>query len=81
MVFLIQNTQNRDAMAVQLKLDELIIAVKEARNETVEIENLDEAALEDKRNEMIDLAEHAEQDVSEMKEIAKEEKASGEDEA
>ena len=35
MVFLIQNTQNRDAKAMQLKLDELIRAVSKARNELV----------------------------------------------
>ena len=40
MVFLIQNTQNRDAKAVHLKLDELIRAVKGARNQLVDLENL-----------------------------------------
>jgi low affinity Fe/Cu permease len=40
MVFLIQNTQNRDAKAVHLKLDELIRAVKPARNELVDLESL-----------------------------------------
>lgn len=40
MVFLIQNTQNRDTEALRLKLDELILATKEARNEFVEIEDL-----------------------------------------
>jgi low affinity Fe/Cu permease len=35
MVFLIQNTQNRDAKATQLKLDELIRAVADARNEFI----------------------------------------------
>ena len=39
MVFLIQNTQNRDARAIHLKLDELIRAVKDARNEVVDIED------------------------------------------
>ena len=38
MVFLIQNTQNRDAKAVHLKLDELIRAIKNARNELVDLE-------------------------------------------
>jgi low affinity Fe/Cu permease len=39
MVFLIQNTQNRDAKAIQLKLDELIRALKGARNQLVDVEN------------------------------------------
>ena len=38
-VFLIQNTQNRDAQAIHLKLDELIRAVKGARNSLVDLEN------------------------------------------
>src|SRR5437773_3471716 len=40
MVFVIQNTQNRDSQVVQLKLDELIRAVQEARNELVDMEDL-----------------------------------------
>jgi low affinity Fe/Cu permease len=40
MVFLIQNTQNRDAKAQHLKLDELIRAVKGARNQLVDLEEL-----------------------------------------
>src|SRR5438270_11633886 len=40
MVFLIQNTQNRDAKAVHLKLDEIIRAIKGARNELVDLETL-----------------------------------------
>jgi low affinity Fe/Cu permease len=39
-VFLIQNTQNRDAAAVQAKLDEILIAIGRARTEMVGIENL-----------------------------------------
>jgi low affinity Fe/Cu permease len=46
MVFLIQNTQNRDAKAMHLKLDELIRAVKDARNELVDLENLSDEELE-----------------------------------
>jgi low affinity Fe/Cu permease len=45
MVFLIQNTQNRDAKAVHLKLDEMIRAVKGARNELVDLENLSDEEL------------------------------------
>ena len=42
MVFLLQNSQNRDSEAVQLKLDELIRALEGARNSMVAIEQLDE---------------------------------------
>lgn len=43
MVFLIQNTQNRDSKAVQLKLDELIRATKGARTHIIELESLSDA--------------------------------------
>ena len=45
MVFLIQNTQNRDAKAVHLKLDEIIRALKKARNELVDLEELSDEEL------------------------------------
>jgi low affinity Fe/Cu permease len=45
MVFLIQNTQNRDATAMHLKLDELIRAIREARNELVDLEDLSDEEL------------------------------------
>jgi low affinity Fe/Cu permease len=45
MVFLIQNTQNRDALAIHLKLDELIRALKGARNQLVDIEELSDEEL------------------------------------
>ena len=47
MVFLIQNTQNRDAKAVHLKLDELIRALGGARNQMVDLERLSDAAEEE----------------------------------
>ena len=46
MVFLIQNTQNRDAIQIQLKLDELIRALKGARNRLVDLEELSDEELE-----------------------------------
>jgi low affinity Fe/Cu permease len=46
MVFLIQNTQNRDAKAIHLKLDELIKGVKGARTGMVNLEELSDAELE-----------------------------------
>jgi low affinity Fe/Cu permease len=45
MVFLIQNTQNRDAKAVHLKLDEIIRSIKGARNEMVDLEELSDEDL------------------------------------
>ena len=45
MVFLIQNTQNRDAKAMHLKLDEVIRALKKARNEMVDLEDLSDEEL------------------------------------
>src|SRR5438046_4158680 len=46
MVFLIQNTQNRDSLAIQLKLAELIIAVEGAHNKLADCEELSEEELE-----------------------------------
>jgi low affinity Fe/Cu permease len=45
MVFLIQNAQNRDGKAVQLKLDEIIRALKNARNELIDLETLSDEQL------------------------------------
>ncbi|PIZ61937.1 hypothetical protein COY16_05650 [Candidatus Roizmanbacteria bacterium CG_4_10_14_0_2_um_filter_39_13] len=42
MVFIIQNTQNRDARSIQLKLDELIRSTKSARNSLLYLENLED---------------------------------------
>jgi low affinity Fe/Cu permease len=47
MVFLIQNTQNRDAKAVHLKLDEIIRALQGARNELVDLEQLSDEDLKE----------------------------------
>jgi low affinity Fe/Cu permease len=45
-VFLIQNTQNRDARAIHLKLDELILHLKGPRNQLLNVEDLSDAELE-----------------------------------
>ncbi|MES2904355.1 MAG: low affinity iron permease family protein [Pseudomonadota bacterium] len=52
MVFLIQNAQNRDAAAIQAKLDEVIRAIDGARNEFIGIEHLTEGELEQIRGEI-----------------------------
>jgi low affinity Fe/Cu permease len=46
MVFLIQNTQNRDSQSLHLKLDELIRATKGAHNRLLDLEELDDEQLE-----------------------------------
>ncbi|OGK22175.1 hypothetical protein A2866_03390 [Candidatus Roizmanbacteria bacterium RIFCSPHIGHO2_01_FULL_39_8] len=58
MVFVIQNTQNRDGRAVQIKLDELIRAVRGARNELVDIEEISDEELEKLHQEFQKLHEH-----------------------
>ena len=59
MVFLIQNTQNRDAEAMHIKLDELIRAKEEAQNSLLDLENLDEDELDRIRSRYERLAEEA----------------------
>ena len=46
MVFLIQSTQNRDSEAMQVKLDEIIRAIGNAKNELLDLEELDEKELD-----------------------------------
>jgi low affinity Fe/Cu permease len=52
MVFVIQNTQNRDSKATQVKLDELIRAVGDARNKFIGLEDQDEAELQREKEEV-----------------------------
>ena len=59
MVFLIQNTQNRDAQAIHLKLDELLRATHAARNRLVDLENTTDAELQDLQDEFRKLREVA----------------------
>jgi len=59
MVFLIQNTQNRDSEAVHLKLDELIRALEGAHNALLDLEDLDDKDLDRIRATYADLAESA----------------------
>src|SRR6266487_2311115 len=64
MVFLIQNTQNRDAKAVHLKLDELIRSVKDARNELVDLEDLSDEELQKLEEQFRKMRKRAENDGS-----------------
>lgn len=72
MVFLIQNTQNRDALAVQLKLDELIYALKEADNELLDVEDEDDLTLEQRHEKMVHLADAAKKTAGDIRKLADE---------
>lgn len=61
MVFLIQNTQNRDTEALQLKIDELICAIKEANDKVLNLEELDDKELDEIRKGYLKKAETARQ--------------------
>jgi Low affinity iron permease len=63
MVFLIQNTQNRDSAAVHLKLDELIRTVNGAHNALLDLEELTEADLERLRSRYESLGRSAREDL------------------
>jgi low affinity Fe/Cu permease len=63
MVFLIQNTQNRDSVAMQIKLDELIRTDKAAHNALLDLEELTEKELELLRKKYEKLAENARRDL------------------
>lgn len=65
MVFLIQNTQNRDTEALQIKLDEIIRSIGGARNEVLDLEELDERQLDLIRKEYLELADHARRHLEE----------------
>ena len=67
MVFLIQNTQNRDSHAVQLKLDELIRAVEGAENALLDLEELDACELDVMRAKYMKMAEEARSKLEERK--------------
>ncbi|WP_118976347.1 low affinity iron permease family protein [Taibaiella koreensis] len=64
MVFLIQKTQNKDSKAIQLKLNELIAASKEASNRMVDIEDLDEKELDLLHQFYSHLAERSQKDIA-----------------
>ncbi len=67
MVFLIQNTQNRDSEAMQVKLDELIRAVEGAHNVLLDLEELEDTDLENIRANYERLAERAREQLQQGK--------------
>ncbi len=81
MVFIIQQSQNKDTMALQLKLNELIAASSKANNRLIDVEDLTDDELKQLKKFYCDLGELAEKDnnlfashsVEEAKEIQKEE--------
>jgi low affinity Fe/Cu permease len=75
MVFLIQNTQNRDAKAMHLKLDELIRAIEGARNRLVDLEKLSDEELKQLEEQFTRLRNKASERASEIDEIEEEKEA------
>lgn len=73
MVFLIQNTQNRDTVAIQLKLDEIIMALSHAHNELIDAEDLDEDELESAHERMKRLAEESRKELIRENRLGEEE--------
>jgi low affinity Fe/Cu permease len=74
MVFLIQNTQNRDSTAIHMKLDELIRASKGAHNALLDLEELEEKDLEKMREDYESLAQKARDSLHRRKEKISREK-------
>lgn len=72
MVFLIQNTQNRDTEALQIKLDELIFSLKDASNELLDLEELDEKELDQIRDRYEKMAEEAREKLKQKSDEKKE---------
>jgi low affinity Fe/Cu permease len=67
MVFLIQNTQNRDSYAIQLKLDELIRCAEGAHNSLLDIEEMTEEELIRLKSHYLTLAKHARENLRQGK--------------
>jgi low affinity Fe/Cu permease len=72
MVFLIQNTQNRDARAIHLKLDELIRSNDHARNHLIDLQNLSDEELDSLHDELCKFQKQTEERVEDVKRIIEE---------
>lgn len=59
MVFVIQNSQNRDGLALQIKLDEIIRALGAAQNNMIDLEDLSEVELDQKKAQFAKIAQKA----------------------
>jgi low affinity Fe/Cu permease len=79
MVFLIQNSQNRDSAALQIKLDELIRATQ-ARNSLIDLDNLDEDALERIRESYRKLAHRKEEEAEHSRQASRRARSEAESE-
>ena len=73
MVFLIQNTQNRDAKAIRLKLDELLRAVADARTGMVDLEDLTDEELKQLQEEFSRMRERHNGDIQQAPELIEDE--------
>ena len=62
MVFLVQNTQNRDARALHLKMDELLRSVKDARNKLIDLEHCSDEELDQIERQFRALKQRAERE-------------------
>jgi low affinity Fe/Cu permease len=69
MVFLIQNTQNRDSQAMHLKLDELLLAVAGARTSLVDLEHMTDEQLKGLQEEFAQLREEADDVVERVEDV------------
>jgi low affinity Fe/Cu permease len=67
MVFLIQNTQNRDSEAMHIKLDELIRVIDKAHDALLDLEELEDKELDEKREEYEKLARRARNELRKIK--------------
>lgn len=77
MVFLIQNTQNRESIAVQLKLDEIIRTQHGAKNQAIALEELSEDELEEIKRDYLNVAESAGETVEHVEKVEKRRSTSG----
>jgi low affinity Fe/Cu permease len=67
MVFLIQNTQNRDGEAMQVKLDEIIRSIKSADNSILDTEDITEKELQQLQERYTNLAQNAQEKLQKRK--------------